>query len=147
MGVRCPYCKQPAILVTGKEIYPHRTDLVHLKFYSCVFCDAYVGCHRNGTGDKPLGTLANRRLRNERKLAHAEVDSHWKSGKLTRTEVYCRLSELMGLTKEETHIAMFTLKQCQRARNFAMTLVNWTPKALTTTKAVIKSSFQPQRSA
>lgn len=138
MPVMCPYCKQPAILVTGKEIYPHRADLMHLKFYSCVFCDAYVGCHRNGTGDKPLGTLANRRLRKERKLTHAEVDVHWHSGNLSRTEVYKRLAEYMGLTKEETHIAMFTLEQCQKARNFAIVLENWVPKELTTDKAVVK---------
>ena len=52
-SVDCDYCQKPAELVTGATIYPHRNDLAHLRFWRCVPCEAYVGCHKAGDGTTP----------------------------------------------------------------------------------------------
>ena len=72
--VTCPYCNNPAVLVGGDVIYPHRPDLYEKKFWQCDPCDAYVGCHRPGVGygdgTRPLGRLANAELREAKKNVH-----------------------------------------------------------------------------
>lgn len=74
IGVKCPYCQGQAELTNGKEIYPHREDLWGLRFWICRPCQAYVGCHRYGNGQKPLGTPAQAGLRVFRKRVHAHFD-------------------------------------------------------------------------
>lgn len=44
--VKCDYCGNDAMLVSGRAIYPHRPDLFRLNFWQCAPCDAYVGCHK-----------------------------------------------------------------------------------------------------
>ena len=56
------------------------------KCYYCEPCNAYVGCHKNSR--KPLGTLANKELRELRIRTHEIFDPLWKSGKMTRSEAY-----------------------------------------------------------
>lgn len=82
--------------------------------YYCHPCDAYVGVH-NGT-DIPLGRLANRELRRWRNRAHAAFDPLWQKGpyRRRRNDAYVWLAGKMGLTKEETHIAMFDVEQCKQ---------------------------------
>lgn len=76
--MECPYCRQPAKLVTGAAMYPHRPDLIHKWFYRCFPCDAHVGCHP-GTRN-PLGRLANFELRTAKIAAHAAFDPIWRNG-------------------------------------------------------------------
>lgn len=106
----CPYCGQPAKLVYGDAIYPHRRDLHDKRFYQCKPCDAYVGCHKNTS--KAFGTLANAELRKARSAAHAEFDPIWRLGYLDRVDAYKWLAEQLGLPKDKTHIGMFDLDQC-----------------------------------
>lgn len=82
----CPYCHGQVLLTTGEEIYPHRRDLYHKKFYICRPCNAYVGCHDGTT--VALGPVANMTLRNIRKRAHAAFDPIWKDGLMTRKGAY-----------------------------------------------------------
>jgi hypothetical protein len=112
-SLECPYCKSRANLVTGLKIYPHRKDLSDKFFYLCQPCDAYVGCHpRSKT---PLGTLANGSLRKLRAYAHEFFDPLWKNKIFkTRTKAYKWLSEQMGTTIDDTHIAMFNEEQCKK---------------------------------
>lgn len=113
MNPICPYCGAESKAVTGRTIYPHRRDLHRRKFYQCAPCDAYVGTHRNS--GKPLGRLADARLRKMKRMAHAAFDPLWKEGRFkSRTVAYAWLSERMGLPKEETHIGMFDIDQCKR---------------------------------
>lgn len=105
----CDYCGQPAQHVSGDIVYPHRHDLYSKKFYMCVPCDAYVGCHADG---KPLGRLANHSLRTAKMRAHVVFDSLWQSGRMTRHAAYKWLSHAMDLPKEQTHIGMFDIGQC-----------------------------------
>lgn len=107
----CPYCSNQSVQVGGLKLYPHRKDLEEKTFYLCEPCDAFVGTHK-GT-NKPLGTLANKALREIRKLAHATFDPLWKDGTYSRGEAYRKLAKGMALAREECHIAMFDIQQCK----------------------------------
>ena len=108
----CPYCSQPAKLVTGQDIYPHRRDLWAKKFWQCAPCDAYVGCHQGG--EIPLGRLANAELRAAKMRAHAAFDPLWKEGTMSRTEAYAWLSRTLGIPGKECHIGMFDVDRCRK---------------------------------
>ncbi|MET3657876.1 zinc-finger-containing protein [Sporosarcina psychrophila] len=107
--VICPYCDKSAVFTTSKEFYgkDFRTNL-----YVCLPCDARVGTH--GRGRTPLGTLANGRLRNLRKMCHARIDSLWRGKRTSRRKVYARLQRAMSLSSEEAHIGMFDEEQCMK---------------------------------
>ena len=77
-------------------------------------CDARVTTHPGSI--KPLGTLADKELRRWRSLAHCKFDPLWQSGVFSsRQAAYKWLSKAMKLPLEKTHVAMFNLRQCQRA--------------------------------
>lgn len=114
--VVCPYCGAQAELVTGRRIYPHRSDLAHKHFYLCEPCHAYVGCHP-GTCT-PLGTPANADTRTRRALLHQHFDLLWRTGKLSRKEAYALLRRQMGMTQTQCHIGKFTPEQCATALAF-----------------------------
>jgi len=106
----CPYCGAVSQLVDGSVIYPHRPDLREKQFYLCKPCDAYVGCHPGTT--RPLGRLADAKLRAAKKAAHANFDRLWKSGEMGRSVAYAKLSKLMSIPADQTHIGMFNVEQC-----------------------------------
>ena len=107
----CPYCDTESELVTGREIYPHRTDLYRLSFYRCAKCGAYEGCHPGTT--TPLGRLANAELRKARMEAHAAFDPLWKSGKMNRRQAYAWLAGRLGIDFEDCHMGMFDVAMCK----------------------------------
>lgn len=113
------------MLVTGESIYPHRRDLRSKYFYLCADCDAYVGCHPGGGGKQPLGRLANKELRAAKQAAHSAIDWHWRSGKLSRREVYSRLASLLGIPPREAHIGMFDVPQCKQVVIIGADQDNW----------------------
>lgn len=88
-AAKCAHCGEDCTLVTGKEVYPHRSDLFSLFFWVCAPCNARVGCHKNGNvcdgvksdGTLPLGTAANAELRNSRMAIHQMVDPIWQQAK------------------------------------------------------------------
>lgn len=110
MIVNCDYCQQPALLVGGDVIYPHRSDLAHRKFYVCISCDARVGCHP-GT-ERALGRLANAELRQAKQEAHAAFDPLWKSNGMKRKEAYAWLAKQLGV--ERVHIGECDVETCRR---------------------------------
>ena len=114
----CPYCTQPAILVGGREIYPHRPDLAAKNFWACAPCKAYVGCHDAGVGQgdgtKPKGTLANAETRQARKNAHAAFDPLWKGRRMRRRDAYGWLAQELGIKYRDCHIGEFDAAMCQR---------------------------------
>lgn len=110
--INCDYCSNPAAKVTGKEIYPHRPDLFNLIFWSCVPCDAWVGCHKNSNG-VPLGRLANAELRKWKSKAHQAFDPLWKFNGKNRNECYQWLAKKMNIPVNKCHIGMFTVDQCK----------------------------------
>jgi len=113
----CPYCKSETKRVSQKEIYGRSYG--KSKMIACVNfpdCDSYVGCHKTG---KPLGRLANRSLRDSKKKAHYFFDKLWKEKGLDRGHCYLRLSIVLGLKQEHTHIGMFSEKTCDKVIKWA----------------------------
>lgn len=113
MNPICPYCGKPSEKVTGKSIYPHRSDLDNKTFYRCKPCDAYVGCHPNT--DTPLGRLANSDLRSAKRRAHEWFDPLWKAGSMSRRQAYEWLAGQLGIKVDDCHIGEFDAEQCERA--------------------------------
>jgi hypothetical protein len=116
MTITCPYCQQPAMLVDGSVIYPHRSDLATKHFWYCADDEAWVGCHRDTT--KPLGRLADAELRQAKQDAHVAFDQLWRAttpaGSFDRSGAYAWLAQELGIRREDCHIGMFDVAQCQR---------------------------------
>jgi ssDNA-binding Zn-finger/Zn-ribbon topoisomerase 1 len=109
--VICPYCGSHALLRHSREVYGRTYGFM----WVCTNfpeCDAYVGAHKNS--NKPLGTLANKELRDLRVRAHNVFDRVWRQGGLTRSQAYKLLREKMGMTEDEAHIAKMNAEQCKR---------------------------------
>jgi hypothetical protein len=125
-NVPCLYCSTKdnevlAKLVTGGKIYPNRKDLDKYFFWHCD-CGAYVGCHKAenlGDGTQPLGRLADARLRVAKGHAHIAFDTLWKKGTMSRTSAYTWLARAMNMSKEDAHIGMFDVEQCDRVQQLA----------------------------
>lgn len=100
MLLRCCGCndeKVDARLTDGSEIYPHRKDLYSLPFWKCDACGNFVGCHHK-TKDRtrPLGCIPTPEIKNARQHFHKILDPLWKSGSMTRKEVYKKISDVVG---------------------------------------------------
>ena len=115
----CPYCNNPAALVTGREVYPGKRWLYGKSFYLCGPCDAYVGCHDGTT--KPLGRLANAELRAAKIAAHAAFDPLWQSGRMKRQEAYGWLADQLKIAREHCHIGMFDVETCR----LVVAIIKW----------------------
>ena len=99
MEIYCCGCQKDvsARLTDGAEIYPHRSDLKTLPFWKCDNCLNYVGCHhktKNRTA--PLGCIATKELKSARQHIHKLIDPMWQGGKMTRKELYKKLSDGLG---------------------------------------------------
>jgi hypothetical protein len=106
--MNCPYCGKPATYGPNELWYGRRYG----KSYMCYFCkpcDAYVGTHQNTT--KPLGTMANRELRQWRIRAHAVIDALWKEKGWSRKGVYRYLRKVFG---QEIHIGESDIDTCKK---------------------------------
>lgn len=113
--IYCSYCGKEAKLVNGNEIYHNREDLFDRFFYFCQDCNAYVGCHK--ITKNPLGTLANKELRDKRKFLHKTFDRIWQEGKISRTEAYNKLAKFLKISKSKCHIGKFGIRQCDYVLN------------------------------
>lgn len=121
MSVKCPYCKGPARLTPGAEVFPHVPELYREWYYVCRACDAQVGCHKGSK--RPLGLPANQALRTKRAHAHRIFDKVWKKHKLmSRRETYKKLARFMNISIQYCHIGMFSHDQCNKTIAFAKNL-------------------------
>jgi hypothetical protein len=109
-SIGCPYCGNPAELVNGTVIYPHRRDLYDRKFYHCAPCKAWVGVHVKT--NIPFGRLANAKLRRLKMEVHVMFDALWQSNTMSRGEAYRWLSRELNIPSWECHIGMFSEDQC-----------------------------------
>lgn len=126
MSVVCGYCKRPARLVHGPELYPHRRDLAHVKAWRCDACNAQVGCH-DGT-ETPKGTLAKPDLMRARQAVHRAFDPLWQNWReaypeenrapdavvrrIARSRAYDWLTHQMGRDGRQVHIGAFDDEHC-----------------------------------
>jgi hypothetical protein len=109
----CPYCGNPAKLVTGRQVYPHRKDLAARRYWLCSPCKAWAGADWN-KGFAPSGRLANAELRAEHAAAHRAFDPIWKSREMTQNGAYRWLSEQLGMPKALVRIGFMDAAMCRR---------------------------------
>lgn len=114
----CPYCKNEARWCDNIEVYGRRYGNSYMCYW-CKDCDAYVGCHNNT--EKPLGTMANKELRQKRMEVHALIDPLWKTKKYPRWKVYKMLSDAFG---EEIHVGESDLEKCEEIIKTARLIFN-----------------------
>jgi len=99
LGIRCCECgdKVQARLTDGTEIYPHRPDLKELPFWKCDQCGNFVGCHhKTKNRTRPLGCIPTPEIKNARKEIHKILDPIWQSGKMSRKDIYAKLTKELG---------------------------------------------------
>lgn len=104
--MKCPYCQKEAKYGPNEEYYGRRYGRSYMCYY-CKDCDAYVGTHNNTTN--PLGTMANKELRELRMKCHAMIDPLWRAGKISRGRIYQKLSDAFG---KEIHIGESDIETC-----------------------------------
>jgi len=101
--------KVKPVLVNGKVVYPHRTDLNNLQFYMCEKCKNFVGCHRNKYQNKtkqpiPLGVIPTKEIKIVRRQIHSLIDPLWKNGRISRSKLYAVLSKKLGYNYHTANI-------------------------------------------
>ena len=119
--LKCPYCGGKAHLRDASSIY-HNFKYRGKMFVCENFpkCDSYVGCHPNTT--KPLGRMANKKLRTMKSKAHEYFDPLWKkrvfarkkSLSYNRTKAYQWLAEQLDLPESKCHIGLFDVDMCRK---------------------------------
>lgn len=70
---------------------------------------------------KPLGTMANKELRVWRIRTHAKIDPIWKSGEISRSQVYGILSRQLGY---DVHVGSSNIEECKRIIEVADNLIH-----------------------
>lgn len=110
--VICPYCGRRAEFIDSKHYYSNGKS--YGMMYLCRPCDATVGVHKNSANYYPLGTLANKELRELRQRCHKLFDTLWRGNMKTmsREQAYKKLADNMNLKIEEAHIALFREDDC-----------------------------------
>lgn len=111
----CPYCDGPVRLVVNSEIYRGRAYGDWPYAYLCRPCDAFVGLHPET--DLPLGTLANRELREARKVAKRLWSMVASAERMDRTQAYAWLAKRMRIPPAECHFGHFNLQRAALAFN------------------------------
>lgn len=110
---RCPFCGSRVSLIDSAKIYGYSYGFIYL-CDAFPKCDARVRCHPKTI--IPMGTLADKELRKWRSLAHRKFDPLWQSSVFpSRHAAYKWLSKAMRLPLDRTHVAMFDVRQCQKA--------------------------------
>ena len=87
INIKCPYCGSQAHLRPASVV--HKNAAPGEKVYVCArfpACDAYVSAHRDS--HLPMGTLADRPLRQKRRQAHIALNRLWGQDLMTRKEAY-----------------------------------------------------------
>ena len=119
--MKCPYCNKEAQWVTNEKIYGKRYGKSYM-CYLCETCNAYVGCHNNTK--IPLGTMANKELRNWRIKSHSVIDPLWRGKKVNRQEVYDKLKSVFG---KEIHIGKADIELCKNIIKLFLVYFNTNP--------------------
>lgn len=121
---RCPYCGSHTIYRSADGIY--RENARNEMLYVCKNyprCDSYV---RVQPGTRiPLGTVANRKLRELRIEAHRQFDKLHKRGYMSKHDAYQWLGGVLGVTAREAHIGQLSMLSCNLVIREAKKQVEW----------------------
>lgn len=111
--INCPYCGAPAVCRPASTVYGSSVKTKGSYLYLCSnwpACDSYVAAHKQDR--RPMGTLANGRLRHQRILAHCALEDFRRSRHMEKWAAYVWLQGKLGLSAEQTHIGQFSEKRC-----------------------------------
>ena len=111
----CAYFHAPAQLRPASSIYGIHTKDRAAKLYVCSrypACDAYVQAHK-ATG-LPMGTLANKELRQKRMQAHRTFNQLWEKGFMRKQDAYAA----------DAHIANFSEYRCDQVISLCKEFLN-----------------------
>ena len=118
IGLICPYCDEKPERIDSDAIYSKSYGDILI----CKPCRAWVGIHRSGENKgKPLGRLADAKLREAKKEAHRYFDQLWRrkmrcqgiSKMKARNAAYDWLAGEMEMSREICHIGMMNERQCE----------------------------------
>lgn len=105
----CRYCRGAVTLVHHSDVYGRSYgDWPYL--YKCGQCDAQVGLHPRT--NLPLGTLADRALREARKQSKAVFFQLSERRSWSRNDAYRWLRKVTGLDAGDCHFGLFDLDRC-----------------------------------
>jgi len=110
--VNCSFCSKKAVWVENKAVYGRNYGKSFM-CWLCKDCDAYVGCHNNTR--RPLGTMADDQTRKWRQAVHRRIDPLWKSGDMSRKEVYKKISDGIGF---QFHTGEADVETCKKVLEF-----------------------------
>lgn len=110
MTPTCPNCGKSAQLWQASRVYGPGWDDTPLWGCDCTRGLHYVGCHPGTT--EPLGTLADKGLRQLRRIVHDRLDPIWQNGWWGRNATYIWLAQAIGVPIEECHVGMFDRPRC-----------------------------------
>lgn len=114
--MNCNYCNKPAVWVENKEVYGRNYGKSYM-IWLCKPCDAYVGCHLNT--EKPLGTMANKKLRALRIKAKDlfisfKLNGKWNGDPQKKNVAYRWLRDNLKITADECHFGLFNEVMCKK---------------------------------
>lgn len=109
----CRYCDGKVQLTSNAEVYQGREHGDWPYIYLCKPCNAYVGLHPNT--DIPLGTMANKELRELRKVKKLIFIELSKDKGWSRNQAYHWLSERMSVKPIHCHWGLFGVDDCEVA--------------------------------
>lgn len=112
-AMRCPYCGSPVVLRSADGIY--KENHANTKLYVCSrypTCDAYVRVHE-GT-NKPVGSLADHRLRKLRKEAHDSFNRLYLTDVMTKDQAYAWLASMIQAPRSQAHIGYLREYYCEQ---------------------------------
>lgn len=113
-GTKCPYCSSETKVVSEEFIYGR--SYKNKSMICCVNfpkCDSYCGTHEEDGSS--FGRLANKQLRQYKKVSHDAFDKIWMQKLLTRNEAYEWFSEELNIPLDYTHIGFFGIENCKKA--------------------------------
>ena len=113
----CPYCGAELNIENSNIVYKNRKRgnkvLICSNFPEC---KTWVNCDEH---DKPLGTVANGKLRFLRQKAHESLNELLKTGAVKRRNIYKMISKEFHINMSECHIGMFDESMCRNVIEFS----------------------------
>lgn len=125
--VTCPYCKNGAKFVTGKEIFPKTEKLHKDNMWFCKPCMAFAKCHQKDNhaygrkGVEPMGQLANVPLWRKRSEAIRAFRHYRRDHRYIRKEGYGWLSYYMDMELNQFQVMNFSEEDCDKVFAFCNT--------------------------
>lgn len=109
--LRC-HCGRPAILRSAEGLSrAYRPGMMAYVCSNYPQCDSFVLAHPGTL--RPMGSLADSKLRRLRYEAHQEFDQLYESGLMTKQEAYQWLSYMVQAPMEHAHIGHLGEYYCQ----------------------------------